>query len=230
MARLDLTDRFPRVLRALHDQGWMGITQLRVWQQVSEYLRANPALFKYAPAYWTITSNALFDYALLGISRLLDDHGDAASIEYLLNLAQSGAESFKETKTKKNAVLTQVSEDQKRLEQLRHKAAPIIEKRNKVLAHLNRKPAADLNELAEMFPVDPIVVEEIFVALSEIVNTYNGLWDNSETLWELVGGDDFEGLGRLLRIGQRSEEEEWKKRLECLGDAESTRDGRAEPL
>ena len=86
----------------------------------------------------------------------------------------------------------------------------------------------ELNELAEMFPVDPVVVDEIFAALSEIVNTYSGLWDNSETPWELIGGDDFEGLGRLLRIGERSEEGEWKKRLEGLGDAESTRDVRAE--
>jgi hypothetical protein len=93
---------------------------------------------------------------------------------------------------------------------------------------LDRKPAADINELAEMFPVDPVVVEEIFATLSKIVNTYSGLWDDSETFWELIGGDDFEGLGRLLRIGQRSEEEEWKQRLEGPGDAESTYERRAE--
>ncbi len=72
MAKVDLTDQFPHVLRALHDQGWMGITQLRMWRQVSTFLRNTPALFEYAPAYWTITSNALFDHALLSIGFLTD--------------------------------------------------------------------------------------------------------------------------------------------------------------
>ena len=190
----------------------MGITQFRMWRQVAEYLHGNHAIFEYAPAYWTITTNTLFDQSLLSVSRLLDTHSGAASVEYLLNLAESGADAFKGNGSKK-VILAQVAEDRKRLDRLRSTAKPIRTKRDKVLAHLDRTRAADLNQLASMFPVDPAVVEEIFGELSEVVNTYSGFWEDSETKWDLIGGDDFKGIGRLLGMGKKAEDDEWERRF-----------------
>jgi hypothetical protein len=190
----------PELLERLHREGWLGWSHLRIWKQMRDYLRAHHDIAESAPAFFSLTAVAHFNAAILHMVRLLDKHKKAAGIEYLLNLAESQAKGFAHATTKQ--VLEQVKSDREILNDLRNRAAPLKARRDKLLAHLDRKNITDPKKLELLFRFEIDDLHGLYQSLSELVNRYEGLWSDAEELWELIGWEDFQNLVTLAERGQ----------------------------
>lgn len=200
------TTNIDDVIELLHEEGYMGWTHFRIWQQIVGYLDNHQKIGKYAPIFFSSTIFAHSGMAVLHLTRLLDQHKDAISLEHLLKLAEEQKDHFAHATTEQ--VVEQVQKDRVILEDLCNRAKDIRAMRDKILAHLDKDRLRDPERIiARIKNINPQDIEDLYQTLSKIVNTYEGFLRDSETLWEVVGWEsDLEMLGQLWELGDKEQE------------------------
>ncbi|SRR5713101_6186507 len=139
--KMPKTTNIADVIELLHEEGYMGWTYFRIWQQIVGYLDTHQKIGKDAPIFFSSTIFAHSGMAVLHLTRLLDHHKDAISLEHLLKLAEEHKDHFAHATA--DQVMGQVRKDQTTLEDLRKRAKDIRTMRDKILAHLDKDRLKD---------------------------------------------------------------------------------------
>jgi len=187
------------LLQRLHREGWLGWTHLRIWMQLRDYFQREGNVGGTAPTFFTATAAAHLDAAILHACRLVDDHKDAASVAYLLNVAEAVPKLFRFVPREK--ISKAVKRDRDKLERLRKLAAGLRVRRDKLLAHLDRQTIKEPEAVQKLCEFKIKDLELLFESLGEMVNRYEGFWSDGEVLWELIGWEDFRVLTLLAEEG-----------------------------
>jgi hypothetical protein len=182
-----------------------------MWRQVNNYLAGHSDILNVSSAFFSFTLRSHLDSAFLHLARLVDQHRDAAGVDYLLRVAESHSTKFVHASS---AVVTKsVLDDRTALAGLSRSIDAVVVRRDKQLAHLDKamltKPASIEADTAITYKE----ADELFVALSEIVNRYSAFWRDSATMPELAGWEDFDRLANMAERGLRSRDAERAKEL-----------------
>lgn len=205
---------------------------LKLWERLEKF-KATDYLdeLNQAPHFFTFTTKAHLDDALLTLARILDRRlrHDPLSIWKLLDFVEQNQEIFSTeafrhrmiekpnydeywTKSHKPITLKEIEEDRQKLASLEHVISNIEKWRDKVIAHIDRKVVTRNKIISEEYPLKLQQLEEVINTLFQILNRYSAAFKSSTFAEKFVGEDDVQNVMNFIRF----DIQERKKQLEAL--------------
>ena len=204
------------LLDVLQKHIWMGRTHLWMWRQVNDYLALHQDVMNVSHAFFSFTLRSHLDSAFLHLARLVDQHREAISVDYLLRVAETHSAKFAHASSAE--ITKSVKDDRSTLARLAKSIDAVVVRRDKQLAHLDKETLTKPASIEADATITYKDADDLFVALSAIVNRYSGFWRNSLTMPELAGWEDFNRLAIVAEDGLRMQDAEHAKEA-----AEATR-------
>lgn len=170
---------FRSIFEKIRDLVLQGDAHLRIWQGLAEEIsRDNFLIGNTAPTFFGLTLEAHLERALLNAAKTFDSHKDSLSLGKVLNCAGQNKRVLEEENQKKLARF--LPEAERQIGEVESNLSAIQTRRDKIIAHLDRKVASDPQS----------VIAESNVTLDELKKVYEVAWkiiqEISEIFWDQV--------------------------------------------
>jgi hypothetical protein len=164
MSNMDPEARAVLILSGIAENSARGRDHLAAWQSIGDLLHSDVALVDLAPWFFMLTAVAHIEAATLHAAKLTDRQANALSITYLLNVIEQDSRRAY-LRDDWPALRPIVSAARVRLTQLSDTLGHIKEKRDKELAHTDRR---ELNKWSDAQAVDVAELDAVFDFIDQI--------------------------------------------------------------
>jgi hypothetical protein len=198
-------------INELFNEVIIGTAYLSFAKSIAAATKSHPIIVTVSPHFFDMTTNAHLECAQLYAAKLFDEHPDSASVPWILKQARYRREDFKNgtdaelTVAIKNAEtisMAQVSV----LASLKHR-------RDRWLAHLDKKTIKDPAKFAENAKLTLKELEGIFAGATEILNDMAVLHGVPGFLINGSEYDDFSPTLQLIDKGVQANARELEQRI-----------------
>jgi hypothetical protein len=189
-------ETFSKVLNRLTEFVVLGKTNLRIARGISRDVMTDPVIADAAPVFWGMTLTSHLDIVQLVAFKLFDTRNGTMTIEYLLDRAAECADSFQKATPSEVAAL--IAECRSKISSIAGPLAPLREKRNRILAHVDPTIIKNPERLAKACAVTFADLDLIFKIAGEILNSLNVAFCDTSSSMDIMGGDDYESIVQLV--------------------------------
>jgi AbiU2 len=189
----------------------IGTAYLSFAKSIAGATKSHPIILKVSPHFFDMTTNAHLECAQLYAAKLFDEHSDCASVPWLLKQARHRRADFK------NGTDTELDAAIKNAEALSLAQASVLaslkHRRDRWLAHLDRKTIRDPMTFAGNAKLTLKELEGIFAAATEILNDIAVLHGVPGFLIHGSEYDDFLPVLQLIDKGVQANAKELEQRI-----------------
>jgi AbiU2 len=203
---------FKSIFEKVRDLILYGDAHLRIWEGLAKEIgQENFLVGNTAPTFFGLTLEAHLDRALLNIAKSFDGHRDSLCLRKVLNCAGDNKRNLSREKQKR---LTEfIPEAERRIGEIESTLSAIQTRRDKIIAHLDRKMVSDPQKVIADSQVTLEELKRVYVVAWRIIQVVSTIcWDQTPLL-PLVDVDDYEWPLSLLR-------EEKKRQFAKIAKAE----------
>lgn len=140
--------------------------------------------------------------AFLHLARLFDKRANAMKLATLLELAEINAGRFATVDAQQARKL--VEQQREFVDELNGKVRPVLERRNKLLAHLDPTAVLNLAAFEKEAKITFGEMESLYARSGEIINEIYGAYKNEQIHMDILDRDDFTRLLQLVDRQQRN--------------------------
>ena len=204
------TNPVERLIHVLAREVYEGRAHLYIGRHLTNALIRSPHVAKIAPTFFSLAIHAHMVEAFLHLARVFDKRANVVKLSTLLDRACDHAGQFK------NATAPEVRQLIARLRPtlagLAADAAPVLERRNKLLAHLDPHAMNNLEAFEEAAKITFGGMDTLYSQSGRIVIQVYRAYNNEEISMDVIGIDDFEFLLRDVERGRKAEMEELQQK------------------
>lgn len=194
------TDELERLIHVLASEVYLGSAHLYIGRHLTNALIQRPMAAKTANTFFSLTLHAHMVEAFLHLARLFDKRASTMKLETLLELAEINAGRFATVDAEHARKLIQ--RHRELIDELNGKVRPVLERRNKLLAHLDPTAVLNLSAFEKEATITFGEMETLYEKSGEIINEIYGAYKNGQILMDILGRDDFT---RLLNLFDREQ-------------------------
>jgi hypothetical protein len=204
---------------------------LKLWERLEKYKLSYLHELNQAPHFFSFTTKAHLDNALLTLARILDQNPrhDPLSIWKFLNFVEQNCDMFSTeafrqrvmqkpnydehwTKSHEPITIKEINKNRRKLEGLEQTVNNLTNWRHKVIAHTDRQFFLTDKDISKEYPLQRQQLQEVIDTLFQILNRYSVAFESSSYFEKFVGEDDIQYIMDYIR----SHIQERGKRLEAL--------------
>jgi hypothetical protein len=189
-------------LRAVERQILFGKTYLGIAKGL---LAAEPIVFGAAPTFFGMTADGSIDLAQMAIARLYDRQG--VTVRRMLEEAKLQINSFKNGTPQQ--VIAVIAKSKTAVRNLEPVLTAIRVRRNKWLAHLDQETVRDPQALSINAKLTFGDLDRAFEESEKILGRLDGLFDGRVGPIRFVGGNDYRGLLKRVRLSVSEEQKQF---------------------
>jgi len=216
MAPLDIGN----AIHELVNQVTIGTAHLSFAKSVAAATNSHPVILSVSPHFFVMTTNAHLECAQLYAAKLFDKPRDCASIPWLLEQARNRPQAFA------NATITELGVAIQGAEAISSAQDPLLtslkHRRDRWLAHLDRKTVKDQATFAENAKLTFKELEGIFAAATEILKSMAILHGAGESVIDGSHYNDFAPTLQLIEKGVQANATELEQRIGPCPDVEGS--------
>jgi hypothetical protein len=175
-----------------------GTAHLNAAKSVAEASKSHPVLMRVSPSFFNLTTRAHLEAAQLCAARLFDTHSECVGILWLLKQAKHRREEFSHRSV---GDLDEAIRDAEHICAAKASVlAALKHRRDKWLAHLDKKTIRDPEQFAKDARLSCPELEDLFASATNILNTMADLHGQAGYL---VFGDDYDDLSHTLELVEK---------------------------
>ena len=195
------------MLDKLTAEAYLGRTHLWIWRYLTNALIEKPDVAESARVFFTLTLRSHMDEAFLHLSRLFDPKRGTLSLRMLLQCAETNAGMFEkaDAASVRSALVPKLRLS---LEKMGKQVRPVLNRRNKILAHLDPRTATDFAAVAKDSAITLGEMESLYANSGDMVNEISNLYRGSSNAMEIIGWDDFRRMVELMDRGRKADLDE----------------------
>jgi hypothetical protein len=190
-----------KVFRELFAEVIAGTSYLNAAKSLADASKSHAMIMRASPSFFALAARALLEAAQLCAARLFDTQGDSVGIPWLLRQAKHRREEFNfRTADDRNLAMAASEEICAAQEKV---LAAIKHRRDRWLAHLDRRTIRDPEQFAKDAALTYPELEALFDGAAEILNMMADLCGQAGFL---IFGDDYNDLPRTLALIEKGVE------------------------
>lgn len=193
---ISLQERFEKVMERVFWGIVEGTYHLKIGRGVAEAVLNDAVIASVCEVFWKMTVRAHLYSAQMFALKLFDKQKDAITVEYLLNLADQCSASFQEVTPGEVTRVTNCARSE--INDLERDLEPLRAKRDKILAHADRKAVNDPEGLTAETTVAFPVLQRVFDTAGNILNELSKAYSGKKYSLELLDSDDFNDAIQLI--------------------------------
>lgn len=201
---------FKRIFEHVRDLVLYGDAHLRIWEGLAKEISRDSFLVgNTAPTFFGLTLEAHLDRALLNAAKTFDRHKDALHLRKVLNCAGENKRSLSGENQK---TLTEFFPEAKlQIEKIESTLSAIQTRRDKVIAHLDRKTVSDPQKVIADSQVTLNDLKKVYVVAWNIIQELSTIFWDQTPLLPLVDVDDYEWPLSFVRDEKKRQFEELRR-------------------
>jgi hypothetical protein len=199
---LDPKVEFEKTLDALIHVLLTAKGHLTIGRGVGRMITEEPEISHAGPTFWALTIYAHLDTAQLLAFKLYDKRPETITVERLLSLAEANPQIFIHRTAPQVTAIIDTARAQ--LAILESPLKQIYAKRNRIIAHLEQTTVHDPAKVEAATRVTFSDLNEVFFFAEGILNELAGAFRDTSASFDLIGGTDYETVGRWIVNGKCS--------------------------
>lgn len=196
------TDELERLIHVLASEVYLGSAHLYIGRHLTNALIQRPKVAKTANTFFSLSIHAHMVEAFLHLARLFDKRANAMKLATLLELAEINAGRFATVDAQQARKL--VEQQREFVDELNGKVRPVLERRNKLLAHLDPTTVLNLAAFEKEAKITFGEMESLYARSGETINEIYGAYKNEQIHMDILDRDDFTRLLQLVDRQQRN--------------------------
>jgi hypothetical protein len=182
---------FKGIFEKVRDLALYGDAHLRIWEGLAkEISKDNFLVGNTAPTFFGLTLEAHLDRALLNAAKTFDRHRDALNLRKVLNCASEHKRTL--TGERQKALTKFFPNAEYQLQEIETKLSAIQTRRDKVIAHLDRKAVSDPQKVIAESQVTLADLKKVYAVAWSIIQEVSTIFWNETPLLPVADVDDYE--------------------------------------